>query len=94
MREFILGYFDGDGFITYDVRPNARYPCLGFTSGSLNLLIRIADVIEERTGVRPSGPSNREGKGVHVMLTCGKGAPIIDEWLHASGLGLQRKRLS
>ncbi len=32
-REFILGYFDGDGYITYHERPNRRYPYLGFTSG-------------------------------------------------------------
>ena len=94
-REFILGYFDGDGFITYHERPNRRYPYIGITSGSFNLLVSIADVIEQHTGIRPGGPW---GKGIisgaYSIRVSGNSAFIIDEWLHASGLGLKRKRLS
>jgi hypothetical protein len=93
-REFILGYFDGDGFITYDERPNRRYPYLGFTSGSSNLLVSIADVIEQYTDIRAGGPWRRGITGAYIIRFAGNDAFIIDEWLHASGLGLKRKRLS
>ena len=94
-REFILGYFDGDGFITYHERPNRRYPYIGITSGSFNLLIRIADVIEQHIGIRPSGPWRKGiiSSGYYIRAS-GNSALIIDEWLHTSGLGLKRKRLS
>jgi hypothetical protein len=93
-REFILGYFDGDGFITYHERPNRRYPYIGFTSGSFNLLVSIADVIEQCTGIRPSGPWGKGITGGYSIRVSGNSAFIIDEWLHASGLGLKRKRPS
>jgi len=93
-REFILGYFDGDGYITYQEVSNRRYPYLGFTSGSSKLLISIADVIEQHTGVRPGGPWRKGLTGAYTIRASGKSAFIIDGWLHASGLGLKRKRLS
>lgn len=94
-REFILGYFDGDGFITYHERPNRRYPYIGITSGSRDLLVSIADVIEQYTGIRPGGPW-RKGilSGAYQIRASGNSAFIIDKWLHTSGLGLKRKRLS
>ena len=94
-REFILGYFDGDGYITYHERPNRRYPYLGFTSGSFHLLVSIADVIEHHTGIRPGGPWRKnETTNAYLIRASGNSALIIDEWLHTNGLGLQRKRLS
>ena len=93
-REFILGYFDGDGFITYNERPNRRYPYLGFTSGSFNLLASIADVIEQHTSIRPGGPWRKGITAGYFMRVSGNNAFIIDKWLHTSGLGLERKRLS
>lgn len=93
-REFILGYFDGDGFITYNERPNRRYPYLGITSGSFNLLVRISDVIEQHTGLRPAGPWSQGNTGTYKIRVSGNNAFIVDEWLHTSGLGLKRKRLS
>jgi hypothetical protein len=93
-REFILGYFDGDGHITYQEISNRRYPYLGFTSGSFNLLSSIADVIEQHTGVRPGGPWRKGLTDSYSIRASGNSAFIIDEWLHTSGLGLKRKRLS
>lgn len=93
-REFILGYFDGDGFITFHERPNRRYPYLGFTSGSVNLLISIADVIEQHTSIRPGGPWRKGITDGYFMRVSGNKALVVDTWLHASGLGLERKRLS
>lgn len=93
-REFILGYFDGDGFITYHERPNRKYPYLGFTSGSYKLLVSIADVIEQHTGIRPQGPWSKEESNAYHMRVAGDNALIVDQWLHTSGLGLKRKRLA
>ena len=93
-REFILGYFDGDGFITYNERPNRRYPYLGFTSGSPDLLVSIADVIEQYTSIRAGGPWRRGISGTHIIRFSGNDAFIVDKWLHESGLGLKRKYLS
>jgi len=92
-REFILGYFDGDGFITYHERPNRRYPYIGITSGSSNLLTGIADVIEQHTNIRPGGPWCTNNTGAYQIRASGNNALAIDEWLHRSGLGLKRKRL-
>ena len=92
--EFILGYFDGDGHITYQELPSGRYPYLGFTSGSPALLTSVADVIEQHTGVRPGGPWQKGITGGYSIRAAGKSALIIDRWLHSSGLGLKRKRLS
>lgn len=92
--EFILGYFDGDGSITYSELRNRRYPYLAFTCGSLDLLISIADVIEQYTGLRPGGPWGKGGKNqAYTIRAAGDSALAIDEWLHRSGLGLTRKRL-
>lgn len=95
-REFILGYFDGDGFVTYHERPNRRYPYIGITSGSYDLLVRIADIIEQHSGIRPGGPwgkGTKNATGAYSIRACGNKALAIDEWLHASGLGLKRKCL-
>jgi hypothetical protein len=92
-REFILGYFDGDGFITYHKRPNGQYPYIGITSGSVNLLVRISDVIEQHTGIRPGGPWGKSDTRAYCIRAAGKRALIINAWLHESGLGLLRKRL-
>jgi hypothetical protein len=94
-REFILGYFDGDGFITSHDHPNGRrYQYLGITSGSRELLVSIADIIEQHTRCRPGGPWNKANTNTYTIRACGNDAHAIDKWLHESGLGLQRKRLS
>ena len=93
-REFILGYFDGDGYITYQEVSNKRYPYLGFTSGSFNLLASIVDVIEQHIDVRLGGPWRKGITGGYFIRVSGNNALIVDKWLHASGLGLKRKRLS
>lgn len=93
-REFILGYFDGDGFITYDKRPNGQYPYIGMVSGSPDLLIHIADIIEQKTGARIGGPWSKKVSKAYTIRASGKKALIIDKWLHADEMGLKRKRLA
>ena len=93
-REFILGVFDGDGFITSYQRGDTREPYVGFTGGSLQLLTKIIDVIEQQTGVRIAGPWAKLGSKAYAIRVGGRRAYIVDQWLHASGLGLARKRLA
>lgn len=93
-REFILGIFDGDGFITYYQRGNTCHSYVGFTGGSLQLLKKIVDVIEQQTGVHIAGPWAKAGSKACTIRVGGRKAYIVDQWLHASGLGLTRKRLA
>ncbi len=48
--------------------------------------IRRPDVIPGEKGIK--NPT-----GAYIIRACGNKALAIDEWLHASGLGLKRKRL-
>jgi hypothetical protein len=92
-REFILGIFDGDGFITYYQRESSPVSYVGFTGGSRQLLTKIVDVIEQETGVHLSGPWSRANSKVYVIRIGGRKAYLVDQWLRATGLGLARKRL-
>lgn len=92
-RPFILGFFDGDGFITYHQRGNTTVPYVGFTSGSPQLLTKIVEVIEHQTGIHISGPWPKGSSKAFLIRIGGHKAPIVDQWLHADGLGLSRKRL-
>jgi hypothetical protein len=93
-REFILGVFDGDGFITYYQRGSVREPYVGFIGASLQLLKKIVDVIEQQTGVRIAGPWAKGSSKAFLIRVGGRKAYIVDQWLHATGLGLARKRLA
>lgn len=92
-RAFILGYFDGNGSITYHQRGTTCYPYLALTSGSRTLLTEIAEVIERNTGVRPGGPWLKHGT-CYTLRAAGRSARTIDAWLHSDDMGLARKRLS
>jgi hypothetical protein len=96
-RSFILGYFDGDGFITSGItRSGGReyhYHYLGIASGSLALLSAILDEVESATRVRMGGPWGKAGSRCHTIRSSGKSAETVDAWLHLDGLGLARKRL-
>jgi hypothetical protein len=90
---FILGYFDGDGFITSHNRANGPYPYLGFTSGSPEFLVAIARVIKECCGVAIGGPWRKGTSNCYAIRAAGRDARIIDDWLHQDGIGLARKRI-
>jgi hypothetical protein len=96
-RPFVLGYFDGDGFITSAITRTGgksyHYHYLGICSGSHGLLLDILDVVQESSGVRMGGPWRRAGTECYTVRMSGQRARIIDEWLHSDGLGLARKRL-
>jgi hypothetical protein len=89
---FLLGYFDGDGNITQTIVKDTAYPIWNLTSGSIDFLRDIIAIVKEHIGISIGGPYR---KGVHsyTIRVTGKKAVLLDEWLHASGLGLARKRL-
>lgn len=88
-REFILGVLDGDGHITKD----RRYSYVGFTGGSFALLAAIVRKIEHHTGVRMGGPWKKT-QHCFSIRTYDVRAITLDKWLHATGMGLERKKLT
>ncbi len=89
-RAFLLGYFDGDGFVTRFRKGDALYGVWGLLRRP-SFLESACDVIEAETGFRPGGPWRKEG--VHVVRATGRAAYRIDAWLHQDNLGLARKRV-
>ncbi|HBE25035.1 MAG TPA: hypothetical protein DDW33_05030 [Ktedonobacter sp.] len=89
---FLLGYFDGDGSITWTINNGYPYPKWVLTSGSVDLLKEIISIVREQLGITIGGPYLRPGGRTYTLCTTGKKAFLLDEWLHTSGLGLARKR--
>ena len=89
---FLLGYFDGDGNITWTINNGYRYPKWILTSGSIDFLQDVISIVRENLGITIGGPYSR-GNRSYIIGSTGKKAYQLDEWLHASGLGLTRKRL-
>lgn len=93
VRAFILGYFDGDGHVTWHDRPNGRYPYLGITGGSPAMLEEIARRITAATGATVGGPWKKT-PATYLIRASGESALAVDRWLHQDDLGLARKRLA
>jgi hypothetical protein len=89
---FLLGYFDGDGFITSYVASNHTYAVWGLTSGSIEFLHDVISRVKEQIGITIRGPYHKSSQSF-VIRAYGTRAVAIDQWLHADGLGLSRKRL-
>jgi hypothetical protein len=93
LRPFLLGYFDGDG-CAYIFRHGRRiYPGWSVCSGSLEFLVQMKDYIHESTGIVLEKIHKRPRVALYQVATTGKGAYLLDQWLHQDGLGLKRKRL-
>lgn len=90
---YLLGYFDGDGHISYTVVKGRRYPIWGVTSGALAFLTDVVDVVRKQTGIVIGGPYYKGGNSYSIRIT-GAQALTLDVWLHQSRLGLARKRLT
>ena len=93
-REFILGYFDGDGFVTSHRLPNGLSPYLGIVSGSRDFLEAVARAVEQGCGVAIGGPWRKGTSNCYVIRAAGRRARVIDDWLHQGGMGLARKRIA
>jgi hypothetical protein len=91
-RPYLLGYFDGDGYVTIcQIVRGKPYPRWGLC-GTRDFLISARDLINEETGVTMRRP--HQANTIWKMETNGSGAWTIDEWIHQDGLGLERKRIA
>jgi hypothetical protein len=92
-RPFLLGYFDGDGsmYLPRD-RHSRERPGWTVCSGSEQFLIDMRAYILAATGVGLQKIQHRRGADLWQVAITGRGAAVIDEWLHRDGLGLARKR--
>jgi hypothetical protein len=94
LRFFLLGYFDGDGFITRS--QNGRYEYIRWgLCGTAPFLSDAMHFISTETGVAIRRVRRAGTKNVHGLHVNGADAVVVDTWLHdATELGLVRKRLT
>jgi hypothetical protein len=93
-RLFLLGYFDGDGFITQSRNGRYVYPRWGLL-GTEMFLSAAMGLISCEAGVSPRRVRRQRGKNVHTLHINGADAVVVDRWLHyRTSLGLARKRLT
>jgi hypothetical protein len=91
---FLLGYFDGDGFITQSRSGRYVYPRWGLL-GTEMFLSAAMGLISGEAGVSPRRVRSQVGKNVHTLHINGADAVVVDRWLHyGTSLGLARKRLT
>jgi hypothetical protein len=91
LRPYLLGEFDGDGSV-YVIRN--RYPGWSICSGSEQFLIDMKEYIRVSTGVVLEKIHRRPKTDLYQVATTGRGAWIVNGWLHQDGLGLARKHHS
>ena len=92
-RDYILGYFDGDGYITHTINNGYRYEIWALISGSPDFLRDVAAIVLQQSGIKLSGPYSKSGTNSSVIRVMGKRAIQLDQWVHQNGLGLIRKRI-
>ena len=90
-NSYLLGVFDGDGWITFDRRKKNLYYSIGFTSASKLFLERIIEVIHEAIGVPSINIS--ANNSAYRILYGGASASTVHKWLHRDLPGLERKRV-
>ena len=92
INSYLLGVFDGDGWITIDKRKPMLYHIIGIISASPTFLQRAAQEIAAAIDV----PLARLSAVNHRAFTIrygGKSAILMSEWLHRDLSGLARKRI-
>ncbi|HET9223815.1 MAG TPA: hypothetical protein VFO07_14985, partial [Roseiflexaceae bacterium] len=90
---FLLGYFDGDGWLR---KRSDRSSWLWGLTGTFSFLIVARDYIQRYANIVIAEPVRHcKDRSPHLYRISANGprAPIIDRTLNASGLGLPRKHL-
>lgn len=88
---FLLGYFDGDGCLSYTKRGYWVWVFLG----GLPFLNQVSDLIYSNLGFRiEPKPNRRPPQHYCLWLYSYEKIRLVDRWLHQSGLGLERKALA
>jgi len=91
-RPFLLGYFDGDGFITWSRTQHWVYPRWGLL-GTEGFLEAVNDLLAAELGIRRRRLEGRAG--CHRLSVSGRDAFVVDKWLHEGfEFGLGRKRFT
>jgi hypothetical protein len=90
-RPFLLGYFDGDGFVT-ESRTRAYVYGRWALLGTREFLTEAMRFVADAVGIRPRRVRRAAGR-IHLLQISGADALLVDQWLHQDGLGLARKRL-
>jgi hypothetical protein len=92
MQLFLLGYFDGDGFITQSRSGRYVYPRWGLL-GTEPFLSCAMQLISSEAGVSPRRVRRRAKQNVHALHITGADALVVNQWLHSdTRLGLARQR--
>jgi hypothetical protein len=90
-RPFLLGYFDGDGFVTWSRTGRRAYPRWGLL-GAEEFLSSVSTLLDAELGIPRRAV--RERNGCWSLQISGGDALSVDAWLHRGfEFGLARKRL-
>ena len=93
-RAFLLGYFDGDGFVTWSRTGRHAYPRWGLY-GTKSFLTSAMQLVSDELGISPRRVRPKPATRICVLAISGADAFAVDRWLHSDdGLGLDRKRPS
>ena len=92
INSYLLGVFDGDGWITIDKRKSMLYYTLGIISASPTFLERAAQEIAAAIDV-PLARLSTVNQRAYTIRFGGKSAKLMSEWLHRDISGLARKKI-
>jgi len=92
INSYLLGVFDGDGWITIDKRKPVLYHTPGIISASSTFLERAAQEIAAAIDV-PLVRLSAVNQRAFTIRYGGKSAILMSEWLHRDLPGLARKRI-
>lgn len=93
---FLLGAFDGDGCMTTGRHQTRWYPRWYLVSASKAFLEDVASIVNRLIGLKMTPPylKPNSNQTTYALRISGRGAHILDEWMHQDGLGLVRKRIA
>lgn len=91
-NSFLLGVYDGDGWLTTDRRKRTPYYIAGILSASQAFIEQAALVIHRATGCPLARPSSVNGRALAIRYS-GQNAHTLTLWLHRDLPGLPRKRI-
>lgn len=93
INSYLLGVFDGDGWITIDRRKQLPHYVLGFISASSSFLEHTAQEIAAALDVPLAHLGTVNQGHTFTIRYGGKSAKLISEWMHRDLPGLARKRI-
>lgn len=71
LRDFIRGFLDGDGWIVSRIRDNGgKEICVGFSNGSYGFMLKLAEALVSRLGLKGYNLRKREKKMKNGGMSC------------------------